>query len=102
MNRPLLGMCKLNTVKALSFFVHLYLVVVRQTVDLMNEHLKLDVRIDLVRFDYGKVQHDQRVRIVVLSVDHKNQRIGTGQQFVHFTGTESVQFAGQRVDRKEQ
>ena len=82
--------------------LHLDLVVVRQTVDLVNEHLELDVRVDLVCFDHGEVQHGQRVRVIVLGVDHEHERIARAQQLVHFAGAKRVQFAGQRVDREEQ
>ena len=40
--------------------------VVRQAVHLVNEHLELDVGVDLVRLHHGLLQLVQRVRVPVL------------------------------------
>ena len=42
------------------------LVVVRQAVDLVDKHLKADVRIDLVRLGHGHVQFGEGLNVVVL------------------------------------
>ena len=82
--------------------LHLDFVVVRQTVHFMNEHLKFDIQVDFIGFNNGKIQHAERIRIIILSIDHEHQRIARAEQFGHFAGAECVQFAGQRVDREKQ
>ncbi len=64
----------------------LNLVIIRQTVHLMDEHLERDVRVHLVRLGYGDVKLGERLHVVVLRVDHKDKRPAPSEDLVRIEG----------------
>ena len=82
--------------------LNLNFVLVRKTVDFVNENFKLDIGVEFVGADDGHVQFVQCSVILVLSIDDENQRIASSQQFIDVEmKIKQVQLPGQVVDGEE-